>query len=71
MNKFKLKSLTAEERRLLYIKYVMLFNDFYKERFIVHDRVCFRHYDQLKVRFKRLKSVMSQEEIEKITFTAG
>lgn len=71
MNKIKLKKLSADDRRKLYIHYVMLFNDFYKERFIVHGIVCFRHYDQLKVRFKRLKSVMSQEEIQQITFTAG
>lgn len=73
MNKQKLKSLTAEERRLLYIKYVMLFNDFYqkKSRDFLEERIVFRHYQQVKTRFKRLKSVMTQEEIEKITFTAG
>ena len=71
MNKFKLQSLTEEERRVLYVKYVMLFNDFYKHRDILHERKVFRHYQQIRVRFKRLRSVMSQEEIEKITFTAG
>lgn len=71
MNKRKLKSLSVEERRVLYVKYVMLFNDYYEEIFIMHNRAFFRHYEQVKVRFKRLKSVMTKEEIENITFTAG
>lgn len=73
MNKIKLKSLTEEERRLLYIKYVMLFNDFYhnKARDLIEERIIFRHYQQVRTRFKRLKSVMTKEEIERITFTAG
>lgn len=71
MNKFKLKSLTVEDRRLLYVKYVMLFNDFYKRHDLLQERTVFRHYQQIRVRFKRLKSVMSNEEIQQITFTAG
>lgn len=73
MNKIKLKKLSVEERRVLYIKYVMLFNDFYhkKARDLIEERIIFRHYQQLKIRFKRLKSVMTKEEIENITFTAG
>ena len=73
MNKKKLKTLTEEERRVLYVKYVMLFNDFYhkKSRNFSEERIVFRHYQQVKTRFKRLKSVMKKEEIEKITFTAG
>lgn len=73
MNKRKLKSLSVEERRVLYIKYVMLFNYFYynKSRNFSEERIVFRHYQQVKTRFKRLKSVMKKEEIENITFTAG
>lgn len=70
MNKNKLKSLSVAARRKLYVHYVMLFNDFYKHRDILQERIVFRHYQQIRVRFKRLKSVMTQEEIEKITFTA-
>lgn len=73
MNKIKLKKLSVEERRVLYIKYVMLFNDFYhkKAHDLIEERIIFRHCYQLKIRFKRLKSVMTKEEIENITITAG
>lgn len=71
MNKNKLKALSVAARRELYVHYVMLFNDFYKHRDIIHERIVFRHYQQIRVRFKRLKSVMSNDEIQRITFTAG
>ena len=71
MNKIKLKSLSVAARRKLYVHYVMLFNEFYKHHDLLHERTVFRHYQQIRTRFKRLRSVMSQEEIDKITFTAG
>lgn len=71
MNKNKLKTLSVAARRELYIHYVMLFNDFYKRHDLLQERTVFRHYQQIRVRFKRLKSVMSNEEIQQITFTAG
>lgn len=71
MNKRKLQSLSSDERKDLYIKYVMLFNDFYSAHDLLTERMVFRHYQQVRTRFKRLKSVMSKEEIDKITFTAG
>lgn len=71
MNKNKLKALSVAARRELYVHYVMLFNDFYKHHALLQERIVFRHYQQIRVRFKRLRSVMTIEEIEKITFTAG
>ena len=71
MNKNKLKALSVAARRKLYVHYVMLFNDFYKHHDLLQERTVFRHYQQIRVRFKRLRSVMTIEEIEKITFTAG
>ena len=71
MNKIKLKSLSVAARRKLYVHYVMLFNDFYKHHVLLQERIVFRHYQQIRVRFKRLRSVMSNDEIQQITFTAG
>lgn len=71
MNKNKLKALSVDARRKLYVHYVMLFNDFYKHHDLLQERTVFRHYQQIRVRFKRLRSVMTTDEIEKITFTAG
>ena len=71
MNKTKLKALSVAARRKLYIHYVMLFNDFFQHRDIQQERTVFRHYQQIRVRFKRLKSVMSDDEIQRITFTEG
>ena len=71
MNKNKLKALSVAARRELYVHYVMLFNDFYKRHDLLQERTVFRHYQQIRVRFKRLRSVMTTDEIEKITFTAG
>ena len=71
MNKIKLKKLSADARKDLYIKYVMLFNDFYSAHDLLTERMVFRRYQQVRTRFKRLKSVMTKEEIERITFTAG
>jgi hypothetical protein len=71
MNKIKLKKLSADARKDLYIHYFLLFNDFYIDLNTLSERKVLRHYQQIRTRFKRLKSVMSKEEIDKITFTAG
>lgn len=58
MNKNKLKNLSVCDRRDLYLHYYRLLNNFYVKKSISE-----RHYQQIRTRCKRLKSVMSKEEI--------
>lgn len=50
--------MSVGDRRDLYLHYYRLLNHFY-----VENSISERHYQQIRTRCKRLKSVMSKEEI--------